>query len=148
VTSSTPRRPASAVAATLTKVLQDPSGLVPSPLPPPSPEPDVDPGASDAGLTVPEFGATATSAAQPSEAEPPLAWSGDETSHVGRPRTDEDADVADELALLAEPPGRLFDSDGPPTSEVPVISADDDLVRGFFESEPFTDDRWRGRRPD
>jgi hypothetical protein len=27
-----------------------------------------------------------------------------------------------------------------------VISADDELVRGFFEPEPFTDDRWKGRR--
>ena len=37
---------------------------------------------------------------------------------------------------------------GPPTAEVPVISADDELVKGFFDPEPFTDDRWRTRRAD
>jgi hypothetical protein len=29
---------------------------------------------------------------------------------------------------------------------VPVISDDDELVRGFFEPEPFADERWKGRR--
>ena len=59
---------------------------------------------------------------------------------------DGDPTVAEDLALLAEPAGGLFDDPGPPTAEVPVISGDDELVRGFFEPEPFADERWKGRR--
>ena len=59
---------------------------------------------------------------------------------------DGDPTVAEDLALLAEPDGGLFDDPGPPTAEVPVISDDDELVRGFFEPEPFADERWKGRR--
>jgi len=73
-----------------------------------------------------------------------VAWSGD---HSGSSR-DGDPTVAEDLALLAEPAGGLFDDPGPPTAEVPVISGDDELVRGFFEPEPFTDERWKGRRSD
>ena len=61
-------------------------------------------------------------------------------------RRADDPDVAEDLALLAEPDGGLFDDAGPPTAEVPVISGDDELVRGFFEPEPFADERWKGRR--
>jgi cell division initiation protein len=125
------------VAATLTKVLQEPTGLVPSVLPPPSREREGDPGIAAVEDPVP--------LAVP---EPSVAWSDDQTSTVGRARRDDEAAVADELAMLAEPSSRLFDSEGPPTAEVPVISADDELVRGFFEPEPFTDDRWKGRRPE
>ena len=52
--------------------------------------------------------------------------------------------LADDLALLADPHG----DGGPPTAEVPVISGDDELVRGFFDPEPYADDRWKGRRVD
>ena len=135
------------VAATLTKAIQEPSGLVSTPLAPRSPDPEVDPGAGEA------IAETATPEPPPPPAptmpgpETGVAWSGDASSQVGRRRPPDDDAVADELARLAEPT-RLFGSDGPPTAEVPVISADDELVRGFFEPEPFTDDRWKGRRTD
>jgi len=130
------------VAATLTKTIQEPSGLVSTPLSSRSPDPEVDPGAGEAiaeaaGPEPPPPQMTAPDASVPWSSEPP--------SQVGRARPGEEDAVADELALLAEPT-RLFGSDGPPTAEVPVISADDELVRGFFEPEPFTDDRWKGRR--
>jgi DivIVA domain-containing protein len=129
------------VAATLTKTIQEPSGLVSTPLSPRSPDPEVDPGAGEAI-------AEAAGPEPPSPQMAPdaaVAWSSEPPSQVGRARPGEEDAVADELALLAEPT-RLFGSDGPPTAEVPVISADDELVRGFFEPEPFTDDRWKGRR--
>ena len=73
-----------------------------------------------------------------------MAWSGER--RPGRAATATPT-VAEDLALLAEPAGGgLFDDPGPPTAEVPVISGDDELVRGFFEPEPFADDRWKGRR--
>jgi DivIVA domain-containing protein len=132
-----------AVAATLTKTIQEPTGLVSSPLAPPSPDPEVDPGAGEA------IAEAAGPEAAPPAVDPNAArsWSSEPPSQLGRARRSDDDAVADELALLAEPP-RMFDSDGPPTAEVPVISADDELVRGFFEPEPFTDDRWKGRRAD
>jgi DivIVA domain-containing protein len=132
------------VAATLTKAIQDPSGLVSSVLAAPSPDPDVDPGAGEA-VAEARAEAAGTDAIDP---DSPLAWSSQPPSQVGRARQRDDDAVADELALLAEPPSRLFNAEGPPTAEVPVISADDELVRGFFEPEPFTDDRWKGRRAD
>jgi DivIVA domain-containing protein len=110
----------SRVAATLKSVLAEASGLAPSELAPPSPDPHA--GADGDGIGV--------------------AWS-DERG-AGR----DDPNVAEDLALLAEPAGGLFDRAGPPTAEVPVISGDDELVRGFFEPEPFVDDRWKGRRSD
>jgi DivIVA domain-containing protein len=73
------------------------------------------------------------------DAEPSSSWG--EGTGPG-----EDADVAGDLARLAH--GDRFDSDGPPTAEVPVIPADDELVRGFFEREPFADERWKTRRAD
>ncbi len=132
----------SAVAATLTHSLEGPSGLISTPLPPPSPEPDADPGATQATPVVADPAAAG--------AEAPLAWKPDEASSVGRRRDDDDNDIADELARLAEPPPSVPDQGpgGPPTAEVPVISADDELVKGFFDPEPFTDDRWRTRRAD
>jgi DivIVA domain-containing protein len=134
------------VAATLTKTIQEPTGLISSPLAPPSPDPDVDP---RAGETVAEAGVGEVADRATIDPQSPLAWSSDLPSHVGRAReADDDAAVADELAVLAGPPTRRFDGGGPPTAEVPVISADDELVRGFFEPEPFTDDRWKGRRTD
>ncbi len=108
------------VANTLKAVLAEPSGLVPTELAPPSPDPR--PGADgDDDLGV--------------------AWS-DERA----PGRADDPNVAEDLALLAEPDGGLYDGAGPPTAEVPVISGDDELVRGFFEPEPFADERWKGRR--
>jgi DivIVA domain-containing protein len=109
----------SGVAATLTSVLSEPSGLVPTELAPPSPDPRTGADADDLDV----------------------AWSDERGS--GRP---DDPNVAEDLALLAEPAGGLFDDAGPPTAEVPVISGDDELVRGFFEPEPFADERWKGRR--
>jgi hypothetical protein len=56
--------------------------------------------------------------------------------------------VAGALARLGDAPARTTEkeAEGPPTAEVPVVSSDDDLVRNFFDPEPFTDDRWKGRR--
>ncbi len=110
------------VAGTLRAILSESSGLVVTELAPPSPPLD-DGGDADGDIEV--------------------AWSGDRGD--GR---DGDPTVAEDLALLAEPAGGLFDDPGPPTAEVPVISGDDELVRGFFEPEPFTDERWKGRRSD
>jgi DivIVA domain-containing protein len=107
------------VASTLKAVLAEPSGLVATELAPPSPNPG--------------FGADAD--------ELGVAWSDGRPS--GGP---DDPNVAEDLAMLAEPDGGMFDGAGPPTAEVPVISGDDELVRGFFEPEPFADERWKGRR--
>jgi DivIVA domain-containing protein len=112
-----------AVVGTLRAILSESSGLVVTELAPPSPTLD--------------HGSDGDSDAE-------VAWSGD---HSGSSR-DGDPTVAEDLALLAEPAGGLFDDPGPPTAEVPVISGDDELVRGFFEPEPFTDERWKGRRSD
>jgi DivIVA domain-containing protein len=108
------------VAGTLRSILTEPSGLVLTELAPPSPS--LRQGADDGEVEV--------------------AWSGERDGRDGDPT------VAEDLALLAEPAGGLFDDPGPPTAEVPVISGDDELVRGFFEPEPFTDERWKGRRSD
>jgi DivIVA domain-containing protein len=112
----------SAVASTLRSLVTESTGLVTTDLAPPSPPLDHG-GDGDGDLEV--------------------AW---DDGRGGR--GDGDATVADDLALLAEPAGGLFDDPGPPTAEVPVISGDDELVRGFFEPEPFADDRWKGRRGD
>jgi DivIVA domain-containing protein len=111
------------VVGTLRAILSESSGLVVTELAPPSPTLDH---GSDA------------------DRDGEVAWSGD---HSGSSR-DGDPTVGEDLALLAEPAGGLFDDPGPPTAEVPVISGDDELVRGFFEPEPFTDERWKGRRSD
>jgi len=132
------------VAATLTRTIQEPKGLISTPLAPPSPDAEVDPGAGEAIAEAAGPEPPPPVAAGPESA---LSWSADPPSQVGRSRPPEDDAIADELALLAEP-ARPTDGGGPPTSEVPVISADDELVRGFFEPEPFTDDRWKGRRTD
>jgi len=115
-----------AVAGTLRAILSESSGLVVTELAPPSPP--LDHGHDGDG---------------DSDGDIEVAWSGD---HGGG--REGDPTVAEDLALLAEPAGGLFDDPGPPTAEVPVISGDDELVRGFFEPEPFTDDRWKGRRSD
>jgi DivIVA domain-containing protein len=109
------------VAATLTAVLSEPSGLATTDLAPPTP---------------PRHGD-----GDPDRDDPPPSWADAPT------RSGDEADVAGDLARLTEP-RTMFDSDGPPTAEVPVISADDELVRGFFEPEPFADERWKTRRAD
>jgi cell division initiation protein len=110
------------VSATLRSILSEPSGLSVTALAPPSPALRQGPDADGEGE---------------------VAWS-DERGPAGR---DSEPTVAEDLALLAEPAGGgLFDDPGPPTAEVPVISGDDELVRGFFEPEPFADERWKGRR--
>jgi len=109
----------SGVATTLKSVLAQPSGLVPSELAPPSPDPR--PSGDGDGIGV--------------------AWSNERSSGGA-----DDSNVAEDLALLADPARGLSDGGGPPTTEVPVISGDDELVRGFFEPEPFADERWKGRR--
>ena len=114
-----------AVAGTLRAILSESSGLVVTELAPPSPPLD-----------------DGRDAERDGDGE--VAWSGDH----GASGRDGDPTVAEDLALLAEPAGGLFDDPGPPTAEVPVISGDDELVRGFFEPEPFTDERWKGRRSD
>jgi DivIVA domain-containing protein len=119
----TQRERISSVASALSAALSEPSGLTPTQLAPPTPAR----GAGDG---------------DPERAEAPMAWSDDLRASSGG----DDSDVAGDLARLTEPRGGLFDGEGPPTAEVPVISADDELVRGFFEPEPFTDERWKGRR--
>jgi cell division initiation protein len=111
----------SAVNDTLRSILAEPTGLAVTELAPPSPSRHLGADADD---------------------DVDVAWS-DEQGPSGR---DGDPTVAEDLALLAEPAGGLFDDPGPPTAEVPVISGDDELVRGFFEPEPFADERWKGRR--
>jgi DivIVA domain-containing protein len=116
----------SSVAATLNGVLSVPSGLVLTELAPPTPDPTAS--ENDEG----------DRADRGTPAWPPAS-----------PAADDQSDVAGDLAALAEPPARSEDAEGgPPTAEVPVISGDDELVRGFFEPEPFSDERWKGRRPD
>ena len=110
-----------AVAGTLRSILTESNGLVSTEIAPPSPP--LRQAADDNG-------------------DADVSWS-DEMGPGGR---DGDPTVAEDLALLAEPAGGLFDDPGPPTAEVPVISDDDELVRGFFEPEPFADERWKGRR--
>jgi len=110
------------VTATLRSILSEPSGLAVTELAPPSP---------------------ALRQGADADGEGDVSWS-DERGPSSR---DGDPTVAEDLALLAEPAGGcLFDDPGPPTAEVPVISGDDELVRGFFEPEPFADERWKGRR--
>jgi len=94
------------------------------------------------GLSVTELAAPSPSLSHDGDGEAEVAWSDER----GRPGGEGDPTVAEDLALLAEPAGGLFDDPGPPTAEVPVISGDDELVRGFFEPEPFADERWKGRR--
>jgi hypothetical protein len=115
------------VAGALTAALSEPSGLVPTELATPTPARRGD--------------------GDPDRGEPAPGWA-DAPVHRGG---SDDSDVAGDIARLTEPTqGRtMFDSgDGPPTAEVPVISADDELVRGFFEPEPFADERWKTRRAD
>src|SRR4051794_36520846 len=110
-----------AVAGTLRTILTESNGLVSTEIATPSPP---------------------LRRAADEDGDADVSWS-DEMGSGGR---DGDPTVAEDLALLAEPAGGLFDDPGPPTAEVPVISDDDELVRGFFEPEPFADDRWKGRR--
>jgi DivIVA domain-containing protein len=110
------------VASALTAALSEPSGLVSTDLAPPTP---------------PRHGD-----GDPDRDDLPPSWADAPT----RSGTGDEADVAGDLARLTEPGRTMFDSDGPPTAEVPVISADDELVRGFFEPEPFADERWKTRR--
>jgi DivIVA domain-containing protein len=110
-----------AVTMTLRSILSEPTGLAVTELAPPSPS--LHQGADG-------------------DEDVEVAWSGER----GPSGPDGDPTVAEDLALLAEPAGGLFDDPGPPTAEVPVISGDDELVRGFFEPEPFADERWKGRR--
>jgi DivIVA domain-containing protein len=110
-----------AVAGTLRAILTESTGLVSTEVAPPSPPLRQASDEDGDGLDV--------------------AWSDE-----ARPAERDGDGVADDLALLAEPAGGLFDDPGPPTAEVPVISDDDELVRGFFEPEPFADERWKGRR--
>jgi hypothetical protein len=115
------------VAGALSAALSEPSGLVPTEVASPTP--------------------TRRGDGDPDRAEGTPAWA-DAPVHTG---TSDDTDVAGDIARLTEPaPGRtMFDTEGgPPTAEVPVISADDELVRGFFEPEPFADERWKTRRAD
>jgi DivIVA domain-containing protein len=119
------RERVSRVAGTLRAILTESSGLVVTELAPPSP-------------------ALRQGADADGDVDVDVEWS-DEQRRSGR---DGDGTVAEDLAMLAEPAGGLFDDPGPPTAEVPVISGDDELVRGFFEPEPFADDRWKGRRGD
>jgi hypothetical protein len=130
------------VAATLTKTIQEPSGLVSTPLAPRSPDPEVDPGAGEA---IAEAAGPEPSPPAMAAPDASVAWSPDPPPQVGRARPGERTQWPTSWPCWPSPT-RLFDSDGPPTAEVPVISADDELVRGFFEPEPFTDDRWKGRR--
>jgi DivIVA domain-containing protein len=114
----------STVAVTLRSILSEPTGLTVTELAAPSPPLGHD-GDGDGDVEV--------------------AWSR-ERGRPGGGDGDGDPTVAEDLAMLAEPAGGLFDDPGPPTAEVPVISGDDELVRGFFEPEPFADERWKGRR--
>jgi DivIVA domain-containing protein len=137
----------SSAIADLQNVLDQPAGLQTSALPPPSSGPDeLDAGAgagepekSAGGLSAPETTPlwSDTSGAPQSTLAPPQAPSA----------SADDDDVAGALARLGDAPTDAKESEErSPGKDVPVISGDDELVRNFFEPEPFTDDRWKGRR--
>jgi cell division initiation protein len=133
--------------ADLQKVLDQPGGLQTSALPPPTAGPDEldaasggnEPAGSGPGLSAPETAPlwSDTPGAPQSTLAPP---------HAPGSAADED-DVAGELARLGDAPTDAKEGEGgSPGKDVPVISGDDELVRNFFEPEPFSDDRWKGRR--
>jgi DivIVA domain-containing protein len=158
---STQRTRIAGAVAALSGVLERPDGLQPSPLPPPSPDPrereEAEAAAEGARLAAepaPHWSDARPEAADATEPSHPAAAPAIEPPPQPTERREEDDDdIAAALARLGEASTQLSleanaPLDGPPTAEVPVISSDDELVRNFFEPEPFTDDRWKGRRTD